>query len=104
MAAGSFAKVTGTGLALPTTSFATADWGNVTTDADNILTETSGGVYRPDEEGFYLIIAEGEHESTHNNRQNIRSRSNATTPTTRGRGTTDTPATTRTIICGCGRS
>ncbi len=71
MAAGSFAKVTGTGLALPTTSFATADWGTVSTDADNILTETSAGVYRPDDEGFYLVVAEGEHDSTHNNRQNI---------------------------------
>lgn len=71
MSAGSFAKVTGTGLALPGTTFALADWGTVTTDADSILTETSAGVYRPDSQGFYLIIAEGEHESTHNNRQNI---------------------------------
>lgn len=70
MAAGSFAKVTGTGVALPGTSFATVDWGNITTDADSILSESSG-VYTPQSEGYYLIIAEGEHESTHNNRQNI---------------------------------
>ena len=71
MAAGSFAKVTGSGQALPTASFATIDYGSVTTDADSILTETSSGVYRPDEEGFYLIVAKAQHNSTHNNRQNI---------------------------------
>ena len=46
--------------------------GTVTVDADSILTESSAGVYRPDEAGQYLIIASGEFESTHDNRQNIK--------------------------------
>ncbi len=69
--AGEVAKVTGSGQALPTTSFATIDLGSITSDVDSILTETSAGVYRPDEPGQYLIIVECEHNSTHNNRQNI---------------------------------
>ena len=70
--AGEIAKVTGSGMAMPSTTFAVLDVGSITSDPDNILTETSSGVYRPDAAGQYLILVRSEFESTHNNRQNIR--------------------------------
>jgi len=60
------------GQGLPGTTRAQLDMGAVSYDPDNILTESSAGVYRPDEAGQYLIIASGEFESTHDNRQNIK--------------------------------
>jgi len=70
MSAGSFAIVSGSGQSMPTTSSAILDIGSITIDADDILTETSSGVYRPDSEGYYLIVAEGLFTVTHNNRYN----------------------------------
>jgi len=54
------------------TSRANLDMGSVTYDPDSILTESSAGVYRPDEAGQYLIVASGQFTSTHDNRQNIK--------------------------------
>lgn len=69
MAAGSFALVSGSGQALPTTSWATYDPGTIDTDADSILSESSG-VFTPQDEGYYLIVFEAKHTITHNNRHN----------------------------------
>jgi len=71
MAAGSFAKVAGSGQGIPGTTFSTLDFGTISVDADSILTETSGGVYRPDSAGYYLIVTEAVFQLTHNNRFNV---------------------------------
>lgn len=67
MAAGSFARITGSGQSVPTTGYASIDYGSITTDADSILSESSG-VFTPQEEGFYLITASWQFQLTHNNR------------------------------------
>lgn len=69
MSAGSWALITGSGQAIPTTSWADIDMGSITTDADSILSE-SAGVFTPQSEGYYLIIPEAQHQITHNNRHN----------------------------------
>lgn len=70
MAIGSFAKYTGSGQGLPTTSYATIDIGTEQTDADNIVSEVSG-IFTPSEAGYYLILASGRFDVTHNNRLNV---------------------------------
>jgi len=70
MAAGDRAAITGSGQGLPGTTPAVIDVGSVT-DPDNILTETQAGRYRPDSEGYYLIVGKGWFQLTHNNRLQI---------------------------------
>ena len=70
MSAGSIAQVTGSGQGLPGTSWALNDFGSVATDVDSILSASSG-VYTPQEQGYYLIIAESKFNSTHGNRLDI---------------------------------
>jgi len=68
--AGETALISGSGQAMPGTSYAAFDFGSITSDPDNIVTEVSAGVFRPDQAGYYLIIAEAEFEATHNKRSN----------------------------------
>jgi hypothetical protein len=70
MPSGSLAKFSNSGQGTPATTYATIDVGNETTDADNIVSE-SAGVFTPTEPGYYLILATGRFDSTHNNRSNI---------------------------------
>jgi len=65
MAAGSIAKVSGSGQSIPSTSFAVLDLGTIDTDPDSILTEVSAGRFRPDSEGYYLVTATGRFQATH---------------------------------------
>lgn len=70
MSIGSFAKYSGTGQTMPTTSFAVLDMGSEVVDADNIVSESSG-TFTPSEAGYYIILAEGKFISTSNGRQNF---------------------------------
>ena len=70
MPIGSFAKYSGGGQGVPTTTYATIDIGTEDLDADNIVSE-SAGVFTPTEAGYYLILATGRFDSTHNNRINV---------------------------------
>ncbi len=72
MSAGDFAIVTGSGQAMPNPSGSAGDLdlGSITTDANGLLTETSAGVYRPNNAGYYLVIIETRFDTTHNNRYN----------------------------------
>jgi len=71
MSAGNWAKVAGSGQGLPGTTFSALDFGTISVDTDSILTETAAGVYRPDSEGYYLIVTEAVFQLTHNNRFNV---------------------------------
>lgn len=67
--AGAFATISGSGQAIPTTSWADIDMGAVDVDDDGILSEASG-VFTPQAEGYYLLIGEARHQITHGNRHN----------------------------------
>lgn len=66
---GKWAKYSVTGLAAPTTTAATIDFTEVT-DANNIVTRKSAGVYNVDEAGVYVIDATGIFRDTSNGRHN----------------------------------
>lgn len=70
MAIGSFAKYSGSGQDMPNTTYSILDIGNQDLDSDNIVSESSG-VFTPSEEGYYLVLATGRFDITHNNRLNV---------------------------------
>jgi hypothetical protein len=65
-----FAKYSGSGQAIPTSTYATIDIGSEDLDADNIVSEASG-IFTPSVSGYYLILATGRFDTTHNNRANF---------------------------------
>ena len=71
MAAGSLAKYSGSGQAIPSTSYSLLDIGTEYKDDDNICS-VSSGVFTPSEAGYYLIIANGKITNTNNNRANVK--------------------------------
>ena len=67
---GSFATYSGSGQAYPGAGYSTIDVGSENVDADGLVTEAAG-VFTPSTAGYYLILAEGRFDATHNNRANI---------------------------------
>jgi len=70
MAAGDFAKYSNSSQGIPGTTYSNLNINIEDSDTGSIVTESSG-IFTPSQPGYYLILATGRFDATHNNRVNV---------------------------------